>query len=162
MLRTHKNIKLRGCLDLTLTVVLNFQDHKSMLDGEELQHLIREKEQLINRVLDLEQQADSLLSDNARLMQELSAASVASQQLSFQNEALRSQSQVTITSEDQVIHDTDYGHLQDQFHAMLEQKNELYEELNQAHHSLKQREARCQQLAMQVSLLLNKVFKIAG
>ena len=44
----------------------------------------------------------------------------------------------------------DYSKLQAQFREVVEQKNQLQEELNRFRHSLQQREARCQQLAVQV------------
>ena len=122
-----------------------------MLGGEQIQHLSREKERLANRVKELEQNAEVLLENNARLTQELAAATSSAQQLSFHNETLLAQSQLSASGGDQMSRfAADYSKLQAQFREVVDQKNQLQEEMNRAHHSLQQREARCQQLAMQV------------
>ena len=53
----------------------------------------------------------------------------------------------------------DYNKLQEQFKDIAQQKTGLQEDMNRASHSLQQREARCQQLAMQVRHLHFKDFK---
>ena len=122
-----------------------------MLGGEQIQHLNREKERLANRVKELEQHTEVLLENNARLTQELAAATSSAQQLSFHNETLLAQSQLSASGGDQMSRfAADYSKLQAQFREVVDQKNQLQEEMNRAHHSLQQREARCQQLAMQV------------
>ena len=57
---------------------------------------------------------------------------------------------------------SDYSRVQQQFNVAMQQKNKLQADLNMAQRSSSQREARCQQLAMQVSLLpvyhVNKLY----
>lgn len=79
------------------------------------------------------------------------------QQTEFENESLTSQLQLAKTegvSESKF--QEEYRRLKAQFTEVMEQKNGVVAQLNEALHSLKQREARCQQLAMQVGILFMK------
>lgn len=75
-------------------------------------------------------------------------------QVQFENESLKSQLQVMQSGGDRLSRfQEEYEKLQTQFAQSVEQNNKVQAELNHSTHRLQLRDARCQQLAMQVSQL---------
>jgi predicted nuclease with TOPRIM domain len=70
------------------------QEQEATLDGEQVQHLERDRERLAQRVEELEGHCSTLLEDKARLVQEVAALSNNAQQLTFHNNTLQAQAQL--------------------------------------------------------------------
>ncbi|KAK3091090.1 hypothetical protein FSP39_017042 [Pinctada imbricata] len=139
----HQRLQLQGTQEVN-TAYMN----------EQHSHLAKEKQRLISHIDNLEKQIQELADVNTGLDQEVMKLKAAQQQLVFDNDTLKAQMVLTRSDGGQTeAFQTDYQRLQGQFTTAMEQKNQIQAEWNQAMHSLKQREARCQQLAMQVSQL---------
>ncbi|CAL1543522.1 unnamed protein product [Lymnaea stagnalis] len=126
--------------------------HEVTFSVEQQQHVLREKETLQRRVAELEGTEGNSMEENARLKQELDKIVAVLQQAEFDKESLTSQLQLYMTGGSSGSQE-EYMRLQAQFSDVMEQKNAVVTQLNEALHTLKQREARCQQLALQVSQL---------
>ncbi|KAJ8315085.1 hypothetical protein KUTeg_007235 [Tegillarca granosa] len=118
---------------------------------EQRDHLEREKVNLKSRVDQLEKQCQDLTNQIKDVNQEFLKTESRAQQLEFDNDSLHVQLGLAGNNEKSTkeFHG-EYERLQGQFSVAMEQKTQVNQELNQMVHSLKQREARCQQLAMQL------------
>lgn len=121
---------------------------------EQQGHLEREQATFIQRIEELEEQSQQLTNQNTQLKQEMVQVNSALKQVQFENESLKSQVQVMQSGGDRLSRfQEEYERLQQQFAQSVEQNNQVQAELNHSTHRLQLREARCQQLAMQVSQL---------
>lgn len=117
-------------------------------------HLEREQATFIQRIEDLEEQSQQLTNENTQLKQEMVHVNSSLKQVQFENESLKSQLQVMQSGGDRLSRfQEEYEKLQTQFAQSVEQNNKVQAELNHSTHRLQLRDARCQQLAMQVSQL---------
>ncbi|XP_055888417.1 golgin subfamily B member 1-like isoform X2 [Biomphalaria glabrata] len=121
------------------------QQQEVTFNQEQQEHVLREKEALQRRVVELETTEGSFLLENARMKQEVDRLRAVLQQAEFVKESLSSHQDSGVGGS--------LGKVQAQFSEVVEERNRIMIQLNDAEHRLKQREARCQQLAMQVSQL---------
>ena len=138
-----------------------FQESSVAYMKEEQGHFAKEKKRLLSHIENLEQQILELSNQNTVQDQEVLRLQASHQQLVFDNDTLRAQMVLVKGDGGQTnAFQNDYQRLHGQFAAAMEQKNKVQTEWNQAMHSLKQREARCQQLAMQVSHTIHLLFTV--
>ena len=122
---------------------------------EEREHAAREKETLMQNIQQLQTKCEDLVQKNSDINQKLLAGEGQLQQLRFDNETMRAQLGIARSGHMQMENfHGDYQRLQGQFSTAMDQKNKAQSELNQLAHRLQQRDARCQQLAMQVRNIL--------
>lgn len=124
-------------------------------------HLEREQATFIQRIEELEEQSQQQTNQNTQLKQEMVQVNSALKQVQFENESLKSQVQVMQSGGDRLSRfQEEYERLQQQFAQSVEQNNQVQAELNHSTHRLQLREARCQQLAMQVRVFFFFCFLI--
>lgn len=157
-----ENSKMVKTIEELHQKMLNVSNHDKSFLNEERDHVAREKETLLQNIKQLEKKCEELGQKNSNISQELLANEGQIQQLMFDNETMRAQLGIAKSGQIQMENfHGDYQRLQGQFSTAMDQKNKAQSELNQMAHRLQQRDARCQQLAMQVrknqknSILLN-------
>lgn len=146
-----ENSKMVKTIEELHQKMLNVGNHDESFLNEEREHVAREKDTLLQNIKQLEKNCEEFGQKNSNLSLELLANEGLIQQLRFDNETMRAQLGIAQSGQIQMenFHD-DYQRLQGQFSTAMDQKNKAQSELNQMAHRLQQRDARCQQLAMQV------------
>lgn len=123
-------------------------------DDASLAHFDRTKNSLTHRVEELEAQGMELRQKNAELIDEKSKLELQYQEVCFARDRLNAQQGVVAGGDKGAKLQTEYETLRQQFNVAMEQRQKLQADLNLSQRSLAQRDARCQQLAMQVSQLV--------
>lgn len=121
-------------------------------DGAEKAHLEKEKSTLVNRIEQLEAECSDLRAQCAEMADSKSELEHSLQTIKFERDSLKAHQSAVSDGDRSSSFQSDYSRIQQQFNVAMQQKNKLQADLNLAQKSLSQREARCQQLAMQVKM----------